>query len=195
MRSEEVIELLESVGAVRRGHFELSSGRHSNTYVQCALVLQHPQHAERLARALAAEFHDLCIDCVAGLALGSITLAYEVARALGVRAIFVERDTSGMMSLRRGFRLDPGERVLIVEDVWTTGNSTCEAIQVVEREGGRAVAAGALLDRSRGRLELPVRAEALADVPIPSYEPGECPLCRAGGEAVKPGSRFLRAAP
>ncbi len=195
IRRNELLRLLESVGAVRHGHFELSSGRHSATYVQCALVLQHPEHAERLGRALAAEFHDLQFDCVTSPALGGMILGHEVARAAGARAVFVERDASGQMALRRGFELKPGERVLVVEDVWTTGGSTCETIQVVEQAGGCVVAAAALVDRSGGRLELPVRAEALLELDIPSYEPRACPLCQAGGEAVRPGSRFLRAAP
>ena len=193
MRREEVRDLREEVGAVRQGRFELSSGLHSGYYVQCALVLQYPQHAEKLGRALAAEFHDLAISCVASPALGGILLGHEVARALGVRAVFVERDASGQMALRRGFQFAPGERVLVIEDVWTTGGSTRETIGVVEQEGGRVVAAGALIDRSGGRVELPVRAEALLEMNVPSYEPDDCPLCHAGSAAVRPGSRFLRA--
>lgn len=192
MRQEEVLRLLESVGAIRQGHFELSSGQHSGTYVQCALALQHPEHAEKLARALAAEFHDIQVDCVASPALGGVVLGHEVARAIGVRAIFVERDSSGQMALRRGFEVKPGERVLVVEDVWTTGGSTCETIRIVEQAGGRVVAAGALIDRSRGRLDFSVRTEALLELDVPSHPPAACPLCRAGDEAVKPGSRFLR---
>ncbi|HEX2714626.1 MAG TPA: orotate phosphoribosyltransferase, partial [Candidatus Acidoferrales bacterium] len=168
MRPEEVLKLLESAGAIRQGHFELSSGLHSGTYLQCALVLQHPRYAEQLGRALAAEFHDLRVDCVASPALGGIILGHEVARAIlpsagstGARAIFVERAASGAMALRRGFEVEPGEHVLVVEDVWTTGGSTYETIRVIEEAGGRVVAAGALIDRSGGRLEFPVRAEAL----------------------------------
>lgn len=189
MRPQELLKLLESVGAIRQGHFELSSGRHSATYVQCALVLQHPQHAEQLGRALAAEFHDIKVDCVVSPAIGGIVLGHEVARAIGVRAVFVERGTAGQRALRRGFELTPGERVLVVEDVWTTGGSTCETLRVVEQAGGRVVAAGALIDRSGGRLELPVRTEALVELKMESYSAIECPLCRAGGIAERPGSR------
>lgn len=207
MRPEEVTEILESVGAIRQGHFELSSGLHSDTYVQCALVLQYPALAEQLGAALAAEFAGLKIDAVVSPALGGVILGHEVARAIGkghptatgriakgIPAIFVERDGSGRMAMRRGFSIERGAPVLVVEDVWTTGGSTFEAIRVVEESGGRVVAAGALIDRSQGRLELPVQTESLLQLDIKSYEPISCPLCRTGGVAVKPGSRFVRAA-
>src|SRR2546425_11353948 len=148
MRPEEVIRLLESVGAIRQGHFELSSGLHSGTYVQCAVALQHPRYAEQLGRALAAEFHDLRVDCVASPAIGGIVLGHEVARATPARpdgsiarAIFVERDARGLMVLRRGFEVGPGEHVLVVEDVWTTGGSAPGTTRVVRepaRRGGAA---------------------------------------------------------
>jgi orotate phosphoribosyltransferase len=191
--------MLERVGAIRQGHFELTSGLHSGTYVQCALVLQYPEYADQLGRALAAEFMDLRVDCVASPALGGVILGHEVARAIPpraggnlVRAIFVERDAAGSLTLRRGFRIEPDEHVLVVEDVWTTGGSTYETIRVLEESGARVVAAGALIDRSGGKIELPVRTEALIDLKIESYDPSECPLCRSGGVAVKPGSRFAR---
>lgn len=193
MKREDLLKLLESVGAIRQGHFELSSGRHSATYIQCALVLSHPLHAEQLGRGIAETFHDHSVACVVSPALGGVIIGHEVARALSVRALFVERDRSGQMALRRGFELKPGERVLVVEDVWTTGGSTRETIGVVEQEGGLAVAAGAIIDRSGGRLELNVPSRALLEVDVPSYEPDECPLCRAGSAASRPGSRFSRA--
>jgi orotate phosphoribosyltransferase len=195
MKRDEILKVLEQVGAIRQGHFELSSGRHSGTYIQCALVLAYPQHADPLGRALAELFKDHSISCVVSPALGGIIIGHEVARALGVRALFVERDRSGQMALRRGFELKPNERVLVIEDVWTTGGSTREAIGVVEQEGGLAVAAGALIDRSGGRLELNVPARALLQMDVPSYEPDDCPLCRAGGIATRPGSRFSRVHP
>jgi orotate phosphoribosyltransferase len=194
VRSEEILKLLQSVGAIRSGHYELSSGRHSGTYVQCAVVLQHPAYAEQLGRHLAAEFHDLKVDCVVSPAMGGLILGHEVGRAIGVRAVFVERDSSGRMALRRGFEIQRNENVVVVEDVWTTGGSTCEAIRVVEEHGGRVVAAGALIDRSGGRLELSVRTESLLQMKMDSYLPAECPQCRAGGRAEKPGSRFVRSA-
>jgi orotate phosphoribosyltransferase len=204
LKQDEVLRLFESVGAIRHGHFELSSGLHSASYVQCALVLRYPRFAEKLGQALAALFSDARIDVVVSPALGGVIIGQEVARALperraniggGVPALFAERDGSGTMTLRRGFCLAPDEHVLVIEDVWTTGGSTQETIQVVEEAGGRVVAAGALIDRSGGKIEFPVESQALLDLPIASYEPEDCPLCREGSAAVKPGSRFVRSAP
>ena len=201
---EEILRMFESSGAIRHGHFELSSGLHSGIYVQCALVLQYPQYAEKLGEALAALFSDARIDAVVSPAMGGLIIGQEVARALpenkkamtgGVPAMFVERDASGMMSLRRGFTLLPDQHILVVEDVWTTGGSTQETIQVVEEAGARVVAAGALIDRSGGDIEFEVEAQSLLQLPIASYEPDDCPLCRGGSAALKPGSRFVRTAP
>lgn len=194
MKRDEIIKLFEQVGAIRTGHFELSSGRHSATYIQCALVLEHPPIAEQLGQALAGHFKDHTVACVVSPALGGILAGYEVARAMGTRSLFVERDRSGQMALRRGFELKPGERVLVIEDVWTTGGSTRETIGVVEQSGGLVVAAGALIDRSGGRLDLNVPSHALLQLDVPSYEPADCPLCRAGGPPTRPGSRFSRVA-
>jgi orotate phosphoribosyltransferase len=200
MRPEAIVQMLEDVGAIRQGHFELTSGLHSATYVQCALVLQYPKYAEQLGRALAAEFLDLRVDCVASPALGGVIIGHEVARALPsradgapVRAIFVERDATGTLTLRRGFHVEPDEHVLVVEDVWTTGGSTYATIRVLEEAGAGVVAAGALIDRSGGKIELPVRTEALMELKVESYDVSDCPLCRTGSIAVKPGSRFARA--
>ena len=204
---DELLKIFETAGAIRRGHFELSSGLHSGTYVQCALVLQYPRFAETLGQALASLFFDAAIEAVVSPALGGVIIGQEVARALpeaaskhvvpgaGVPALFVERDASGTMTMRRGFSLRPDERVLVVEDVWTTGRSTQEAIRVIQEAGGRVVAAAALIDRSGGNLDLPVKEQALLDLPIASYQPDDCPLCRDGSAAVKPGSRFVRSAP
>jgi orotate phosphoribosyltransferase len=200
---EELMQFFQTAGAIRHGHFELSSGLHSDTYVQCALVLQYPRFAEKLGRALAALFSDARIDAVVSPALGGVIIGQEVARALpapkdtiggGVPALFVERDGSGTMTLRRGFTLQPDQHVLVVEDVWTTGGSTEEAISVVQEAGGRVVAAGALIDRSGGTIEFPVESNALIQLKIDSYEPEDCPLCRQGSVAMKPGSRFARGA-
>ncbi|MDE3138116.1 MAG: orotate phosphoribosyltransferase, partial [Acidobacteriota bacterium] len=169
------------------------SGRHSQTYVQCALVLAHPEHAEALGRALAARFRDIKIDAVVSMALGGLILGHEVARALGVQAMFVEREADGRMALRRGFHIGPGERILVIEDVWTTGKSTREGIDVVEAAGGRVVALGALIDRSSGSAEWKVPAYSLVEIAIPNYPPADCPQCRAGSVAARPGSRFKEA--
>jgi orotate phosphoribosyltransferase len=195
MKREQIIRMLEDAGAMRSGHFELSSGRHSANYVQCALILQHPKQAEALGRELADLFKDLTVACVVAPAMGGIIIGHEVARALGVRSLFVERDSSGHMALRRGFELKPGERVLVIEDVWTTGGSTRETIGVVEEEGGLAVAAGAMIDRTSGKIEWNLPARALLELEVPSYEAEDCPLCRAGGTPSRPGSRFTRARP
>ena len=201
---EELLRMFATTGAIRHGHFELSSGLHSGTYVQCALVLRYPRFAEKLGHALAALFSDARIDAVVSPAMGGLIIGQEVARALpqpkdsvggGVPAMFVERDASGTMTMRRGFVLRPDQHVLVVEDVWTTGGSTQETIHVVEEAGGRVVAAGALIDRSGGQIEFPVESNALIELKIGSYEPEDCPQCRQGSAAVKPGSRFVRSAP
>ena len=204
--TEDLLKIFEAAGAIRHGHFELSSGLHSSTYVQCALVLQYPRFAERLGSALAGLFSDAVIGAVVSPGIGGLIIGQEVARALpevpggrslpgaGVPALFVERDGSGTMVMRRGFELRPDQRVLVVEDVWTTGGSTQEAIHVVQEAGGCVVAAAALIDRSGGKIDFPVKAQALLDLPIASYEPEDCPLCKDGSAAVKPGSRFARSA-
>lgn len=205
LKREELLRMFESAGAIQHGHFELSSGLHSAMYVQCALVLQYPRFAEKLGQNLAALFANHAVEAVVSPAIGGLIIGQEVARALperkalvdspaGVPAIFVERDASGAMTMRRGFSLRPGQHVLVVEDVWTTGGSTRETVRVVDEGGGRVVAAGALIDRSGGRIDLGVEAKSLLDLSIPSYAPEVCPLCLSGSVAVKPGSRFVRSA-
>ena len=189
MTDNEVLDLLRSTQAFRRGHFELSSGLHSPFYLQCALVLQHPGHAERLGRALAAKFSGTKIDVVASPALGGVLLGHEVARALGVRAIFAERDASGHLQFRRGFSVQAGERLLVVEDVLTTGGSVRETIRAIEAAGGRVVAVGVIVDRSAGRVAFDVPCQALAKLELEKYSADHCPLCRSGSRAEKPGSR------
>jgi len=188
LTAEDVLHILEETGAMLKGHFQLTSGRHSDRYFQCARVLQHPRYSEQLCREMAAPYRGRPIDAVIGPALGGILVAYEVARALGVRNLFAERE-NGVMTLRRGFAIKPGERLLVVEDVVTTGGSVREVMDVVRRSGGEVVGAAALVDRSNGTADLGVPFHALLTLPAVSYPPEECPLCRQGIPAVKPGSR------
>jgi orotate phosphoribosyltransferase len=185
---EAVLERFRRVGALLEGHFRLTSGLHSPGYMQCALVLQHPGEAEACGAEIAAKVRDLNAQVVLSPALGGIVIGQEVGRALGVRAIFAERQDS-KLTLRRGFSLEPGERVLVVEDVVTTGKSTRETIEVARAAGATVVGAAAIIDRSAGQQSLDVPFRALATVSLPTYEPASCPLCAAGQPVVKPGSR------
>jgi orotate phosphoribosyltransferase len=186
--SETVIELFRRVGALLEGHFRLTSGLHSTGYLQCALVLQHPGDAERCGRLLADRVRDLGAEVVLSPALGGIVIGHEVGRALGVRAIFAERQ-DGKLMLRRGLTLSPGDKVLVVEDVVTTGGSTRETVEVARAAGAAVVGAGAIIDRSGGNQGLDVPFHALATVSLPTYQPDACPLCAAGSPVTKPGSR------
>lgn len=193
MNEQQILELFRKHEALLEGHFILSSGLHSDRYIQCALVLQHPEAAGQLGSALAEKFRNLSAAVVVAPALGGVLVAHEVARALGVRALFTERQ-DGAMSLRRGFRLSPGEAALVVEDVMTTGLSTRETIRCVEQAGGKVIGAGALIDRSGGAANLGVPQGALVTLSVRNYDPSECPLCKSGVPAVKPGSRSKPAA-
>jgi orotate phosphoribosyltransferase len=192
MTEIEVLKIFEENGALLAGHFLLSSGLHSPRYLQCALVLQRPALAEKLGSALAAKAKTDerigAVDLVIAPALGGVIVAHEVARALGVRALFTERE-EGAMKLRRGFRISPGERAFVVEDVVTTGGSTREVMEVVAQHGGKCAGAGSLIDRSGGAVDLGTPRHALAVLAAPVYQPDECPLCREGSKAIKPGSR------
>ena len=188
MTENETLDVFREHSALLEGHFILSSGLHSDRYVQCALVLQHPRVAEQLCTQLAEKVRHLGAAVVVAPALGGILVAHEVARALGVRALFTERQ-DGAMTLRRGFSLESAEPVLVVEDVITTGLSTRETIQCVEQAGGKVVGTGALIDRSGGAADLGLPKAALVTLKIQNYNPADCPLCRAGIPAVKPGSR------
>jgi orotate phosphoribosyltransferase len=185
----EILDLFRQHHALLEGHFVLSSGLHSDRYIQCALVLQHPEVAEQLGRELAARIGKVGAMAVVAPALGGVLVAHEVARALGLRALFTERQ-DGRITLRRGFSLEPGEPVLVVEDVITTGGSTLETIRAVEEAGGKAVACGALVDRSGGVANLGLPRASLVTLTVQNYDPSQCPFCRAGIPAVKPGSRM-----
>lgn len=187
---ERVIELLRETEALLEGHFLLTSGLHSGGFVQCAKVLQYPQHAERLGQWLAASFQGQAIDVVISPAIGGIIIGQEVARALRVRAIFGERERDNM-TLRRGFEVRPGTRVVVVEDVTTTGGSVREIIRLVREHQGHVVGVGAILNRSPGQIDLGVPLHALALLALQNYQPDACPLCAQGSQPVKPGSRQI----
>jgi orotate phosphoribosyltransferase len=188
MSERDTLALYEQTGALMHGHFKLTSGLHSDVYLQSALVLQYPAHAAALGEALAASFRAAAAAVVVAPAIGGILVAHEVARALGTRALFSERE-NGVMRLRRGFALTRGERCVVVEDVITTGGSTREVVQCVEEHGGIVVGVGSLIDRSGGAATFAVKHAALARVKAATYKPEECPLCKSGSEAIKPGSR------
>lgn len=188
---KEVLDIFKKCGALLTGHFELSSGLHSPQYLQAALVLQYPEYAERLCSELAESFRDIKIDLIAAPALGGIIVAYEVARALGVRAVFAER-VGGKLTLRRGFPIKEGEGTLVVEDVVTTGKSTQETIEVVKSYGGIIKGIGALVDRSGGKTIFEFPFKSLLTLTIPTYEPNACPLCKQGSIPIKSGSRGLK---
>jgi orotate phosphoribosyltransferase len=192
MTSKDVLDRFMQRGGLLEGHFRLSSGLHSPNYLQCALVLQHPAEAEVLGRALggllAARLGAVTPTAVLSPALGGLIIGHEVARALGVRAIFAER-AEGVLTLRRGFDLTPGDRVVIVEDVLTTGGSTRETMEVATQKGAAVVAAAAVINRSGSASPVGVPFVALAALTPPTYKPEACPLCAAGDPVVKPGSR------
>lgn len=184
-----VLDRFRRVGALLDGHFRLTSGLHSSGYLQCALVLQHPTEAEACGAAIAERVRALSPDVVLSPALGGIVIGQEVGRALGVRAIFAERQ-DGKLTLRRGFSIAPGEKVLVVEDVVTTGGSTQETIDVARATGATVVGAAAIIDRSSGAQRIDVPFHALATISLPTYQPEQCPLCAEGQPVVKPGSRL-----
>jgi len=188
MDAADVIDRFRRAGALLEGHFRLTSGLHSSGYLQCALVLQHPREAEALGAAVAALVRGAAPQAVLSPALGGIVIGQEVGRALGVRALFAERQ-DGTLTLRRGFSFSPGEKVVVVEDVVTTGRSTRETIDVARAGGAEVVAAAAIVDRSGGDRRLDVPFHCLARVSLPTYAPEACPLCLAGQPVVKPGSR------
>jgi orotate phosphoribosyltransferase len=191
-QADDVLGVFRSTGAYLQGHFRLTSGLHSPEYLQCARVLQHPSHAQRFGRDLAAAIAALApgtVDVVASPAMGGLIIGHEVARALGTRFIFTERDASGAMVLRRGFAVEPGERAVIVEDVVTTGGSTREVVEVLRKAGAQVLAAGSIIDRSGGTADVGVPRAALAVLKVQSWPPEACPLCAEGSPVVKPGSR------
>jgi orotate phosphoribosyltransferase len=185
---EQVLQHFRDTGALLEGHFALSSGLHSPTYLQCALALQYPADAARFGRAIAENFDGNDIQTVASPAIGGLIIGYAVAQALNVKFLWTERQ-NGEMTLRRGFTLKQGGRILVVEDVITTGGSTRECIGALEANGGNVVAAASVIDRSGGTADVGVPRISLAEMWVPAFEPAECPLCADGSQAIKPGSR------
>lgn len=189
---DNVLPLFEKTGAYLKGHFRLTSGLHSPEYLQCAMVLRYPRHAEFLGQLLASKLRELAdgvaIDLVVSPAMGGVIVGHEVGRALEVPAIFTERE-NGVMTLRRGFSVAPGTTAVVVEDVVTTGGSTREVIAVLRQAGAEVLAAGSIIDRSGGLVDLGVPRAALATLQVAAWTEEECPLCAQGNPVVKPGSR------
>ncbi|MEP7353912.1 MAG: orotate phosphoribosyltransferase [Acidobacteriota bacterium] len=189
--SNTTLETFQTAGAYLSGHFRLTSGLHSNAFLQSALVLQNPNIAQQLGQALAVEL-EKCMpngESVASPALGGLIIGHEVARAMGTRFIFTERDPEGKMTLRRGFTIAPGEKFVVVEDVVTTGGSTREVVELLQKEGAEVLAAGSIIDRSGGKADVGVPRVALVTLQTETWKQEECPLCAQGLPAVKPGSR------
>ena len=192
MEQSKLLGMFKETGALLEGHFLLTSGLHSNQYFQCAKVLQYPRYCEMVCTEIAACFRPMQIDVVVAPALGGVVVGQEVGRQLGARTIFAERK-DGTMQLRRGFEIRQGERVLACEDVVTTGGSVAEVIAIAKRAGGRVIGAGFVVDRSNGRVKLPLDPGgvqfSLLQMDVVAYKPEECPLCKQGLPCVKPGSR------
>ncbi len=188
MKQADVLDLMTELGALHRGHFQLSSGLHSDSYFQCARILQFPDLARELGAAIADFFRDETYDAVVSPALGGILIGHEVARALGRRFVFTERKDN-VMQMRRGFFLETGEKVLVIEDVVTRGTSVREVCRVVEEAGGVVAGVGSIIDRTSDTGDLPHPLRALARVEVATWQPDDCPLCRAGEPLTRPGSR------
>ncbi len=190
MTEEQIIKHFRETNALLEGHFILSSGLHSAKYLQCALALQYPKDAVKFGRAIAEQFVNEKIDTVASPAIGGLIIGFAVAQALNVRFVWTERE-NGTMTLRRGFTVKENERILVVEDVITTGGSTRECIAALEKNGAKIVGAASIIDRSGGKADVGVPRIALASLDVPTYKIEECPMCANGDEAIKPGSRNI----
>ena len=192
MTREEIIEMLKEAGVLLEGHFLLTSGRHSDRYMQCAKIFQYSKYSVPLCAELVEKYKDDNVELVIGPAIGAIQMAYEVGRQLGVKNIFDERE-DGKMTLRRGFTIEKGQRVLIVEDVVTTGGSVKEVMELVKEAGGEIVGIGSIVDRTGGKIDFGVPYKSAFSMDITSYEADECPICKSGEiPLVKPGSRKIK---
>lgn len=190
MTREEIIAVFKERKVMLEGHFLLTSGRHSDKYMQCAKLFQYPDVSEMICRQLAEQFSDMDIDLVVGPAVGGIIMAYEMSRQLGVKNIFAERE-NGKMTLRRGFEVPKGAKILVTEDVVTTGGSVKEVIELLDGMGAQVMAVGSVVDRSAGKVDFGVPFRAVLSMEVKSYEADECPICKTGAQLVKPGSRKL----
>ncbi len=188
MNADQILQKFKDTDALLEGHFILSSGMHSPNYLQCALALQYPADAAKFGRAIAEKLAAEQFDTVASPAIGGLVIGYATAEALNTRFIWTERE-NGVMTLRRGFTVRKGERILVVEDVITTGGSTRECIAALEKHGAKVMAAASIIDRSNGKVDVGVPRISLVTLDVPSYVPDDCPMCAAGEEAIKPGSR------
>ena len=191
LTNEEILDVFKKTGGVLKGHFLLTSGRHSDTYMQCAKLFVDPIESERLCAELAAKLSEFKADAVVSPAVGGIIMGYEVARQLRVKNYFAERE-NGNMTLRRGFSIEPGSKVIVVEDVVTTGGSVRDVIGLLQDLGVEVAAVASIVDRSGGKVDFGVPYRALLSMEVVSYEAAACPLCKAGTPAVKPGSRGLK---
>ncbi|MBU4283745.1 MAG: orotate phosphoribosyltransferase [Nanoarchaeota archaeon] len=192
MNKEEIMRKFEESGAIQKGHFKLTSGVHSDAYIQCAQIMQYPEFIHNLCSELGKKFKGNNIDVIIGPAMGAIIMSHVMAMVLGpwVRAIFTERE-NGKMTLRRSFKINKGEKVLVVEDITTTGSSVREVIDIVKSRQAEVVGVGALIDRSGGKVDFGVRYEKLVTIKMNTYEPEDCPLCKNKIPITKPGSRGL----
>lgn len=188
MSNPSMLDLFKTTGALLEGHFRLTSGRHSNTYFQCAKVLQYPEHLSTVCSRIAGHFRDSGVETVVSPAIGGIVVGTEVGRQLGVKTIFAERK-EGKMTIRRGFSLEKGERVVVIEDVITTGGSVAEVIELINTAGASLVGVGSVVDRSNGKVKLAGNQYSVLAMEVISFDPEECPLCKAGLPVETPGSR------
>jgi orotate phosphoribosyltransferase len=191
LNQAEILDILKSIGAIKEGHFRYTSGLHGKVYVQCATLLKDPALAGKVCAGIAEHFRSYSPDLVLGPAVGAVNLSYEVARQLGVPSLFAERNDESKMILRRSFEILPGQKVLVVEDVITTGGTTREMLDLVQSLGGEVIGAASIVNRSRGKAMLPVPYFALLDLDVENYPPEQCPLCQAGIPVEKPGSRKI----
>ena len=192
MTQERVMQIFKEAGVLLEGHFRLTSGRHSNRYLQCAKIFRNAKYSEELCGALAEKYRGSGVEIVIGPAMGAVQMAYEVSRALHCENFFTERGDDGKMALRRGFEVKPGQKVLVVEDVVTTGGSVREVMDIVRAAGGKTVGVGAIVDRTGGKIDFGVPFQAVVSLEVESWEPQDCPLCKAGAPApIKPGSRKI----